>query len=166
MLVWSLNIFVGMLLMFNGSAVLASDDVEIPLAQGVVKLIKPIEVNHADMLKDGGTITITLKDAKDQWFPLCLDGRMKVLKFGEKLKPYSIFVNATTPDTPGAQILSVGGQEEKVILRILKDWISENISEADQNNLLDISKFKNIVWTDKLYKARRVLQLIEELKNR
>ena len=144
----------------------AADYAEIPLATGAVKLLKPIEIKHADMFSDGGTISVILKDKNGKEFPFCLDGRMQELELWQRPKPYHMFVNATYPESRGAASVPVAGKEEKAILKILQDWINENISKEDQANIADVSKHKNIKWTDQSYKARRILQLIDILKKR
>lgn len=167
--VWLARILGMMILAINIPVVLAEqvEYVEIPLATGVVKLMKPIEIKYAGMFQDGGTLTITLKDKEGQTFPFCLDGRLRVLSIwevGTKPKPRHIFVGAGYPDSPQARKIPINGQEEKALVKILQDWINENISNDEQKILSDVSKHKDITWTDKLYKARRVLHFLEQLQ--
>ena len=165
---WRAWIFSAILIAMSISIVSAdqTDNVEIPLSSGIVKLIKPIEIVHADMFRDGGTMEVTLKDKDGRTFTFCLDGRMQSLGLWKKPRPYYIFIGVSHPDMPGGKPIPVGGKEEKAILKMLEDWINENISAEDQKNVSDVSMHKKIAWTDQLYKARRILQLIDRLKQR
>ena len=155
-------------LAINSPQVLADQTnyVEIPLSTGTFKLVKPIEIDSADMYRDGGTIYVVLKDTNGKTFPFCLDGRMQALRIFEKPRPYHIFIRVMHPSIAGAQEIPINGKEEKILLKVLEDWIKENVSEEEQRNLQDVLNYEKIKWTDKSYKARRILQLVDRLKKR
>lgn len=147
-----------------------NDAVEITLHNKTVKLYNPIEIKVADMYSDGGTIAIILEDIHRTEFSFCLDARMEILKLndilaGRRPKFYKhIYLNAKYPTDARAYKVPIGGKEEKIILKILQDWLKNNISLDQQKKLLESEK---IPASDiKEYKAKRILRLVEILENR
>jgi hypothetical protein len=137
---------------------------EIILPSGVVQLYAPLEIEDAQYYRDGGTTGVILKDKKGKLFSFCLDGRIQVANFGEAAKPYHIYVGATHPESPGAQSVSIGGREEKSLLRVLQTWADEQLSAKEKEKILNAQSLDGI--TEKEVKAYRVLEIIEVLKNR
>lgn len=126
-----------------------------------IKLYAPINVKSADMFEDGGTIEIDIEDSRGQALPFDLDGRLATTVFsGEKTKDKKMFIGGY-PGSPGAIELSVGGDQEKIILRILEDWVKLNVS---QEALIKLSKTQ--VYSDEARKINCILSVINTLKNR
>lgn len=165
---WLLGIIGGILLTSHFSAISAnySDLIEIPVRAEEIKLIKPIDIVHAEIFRDGGTISVSLKDAQGTIFSFCLDGRLQEVGLGQEPKPLAVFVNATYPNDPKGEPLPVGGRKEKIILKILQDWINDHVSAREQKELRDVSAPSAITWTETLYRARIALRFIDRLENR
>ena len=92
-----------------------------------IKLDSPVEVESAEMFKDGGTISVTLKDRHEKTFLFCLDGRLKTRTFwddlmGKKIVGRHIYIGALYPTEPDAQEVPIHGEIEKMIYRVLQEW--------------------------------------------
>ncbi|MDP3143099.1 MAG: hypothetical protein Q8N14_04040 [Candidatus Omnitrophota bacterium] len=161
-----IGLFVFGIILISDPAVYGSSEeaLEIILPSGVAQLYAPLEIEDTQYYRDGGTIGVVLKDRDGKFFSFCLDGRMQVANFGEAAKPYHIYVGATHPESPGAQSVSIGGREEKSLLKALQAWADEQLSAKEKERILNVQSPDGI--TEKEIKAYRVLEIIEVLKNR
>ncbi|MFH1622145.1 MAG: hypothetical protein ABIA97_03380 [Candidatus Omnitrophota bacterium] len=169
----SLIIFIVLgIMLSNGLIAYASQDdtYEIILPSGTIKLYSPLEIEDIDSYTDGGTVGVTIRDSKGNYFRFCLDGRCEIVLPKEEFetleelnkyineqppKPYHIYVGADHPNRPGAQKIPIGGKEEKSIINIL-----ENASVSEKQ-FWDFPKDFSIS-----YREGKKKSLIETLKER
>ena len=88
----------------------------------------PCRVMGLDMFLDGGTLGGVLEDAEGSILKFCLDGRMIIVEYDSEGKPLPIppthyFIGADHPAREGARPLDVDGEEERLLTRILREWI-------------------------------------------
>lgn len=86
----------------------------IALHNGSVTLDMPYEIQQTMMYKDGGTIGIVVRDAKDISLPLCYDRRINVPE-----EERFVYVGATHPSESSAAKVTPGSATEQALLRIL-----------------------------------------------
>lgn len=139
---------------------------KIPLNAGVMKLIKPIDIVRAEIYRDGGTISISVKDSEGTIFSFCLDARVQIVSSPQEIKTYPIFINAAYPDDPNGELILMGGPEEKLILEILQEWINRYVLAGGQKELPNVSVHGAPKSTDERDKFRIVLRFIDRLKSR
>ncbi|MFH1902285.1 MAG: hypothetical protein ABIK26_08545 [Candidatus Omnitrophota bacterium] len=128
-----------------------------------IELSSPVVVQEVIYFEDGGTTGIVLKDSAERIFKFCLDGRMDIVDFDEPKTRY-IYINAIYPTDDGAKSIPVGEEQEKRILEILQEYISNNITEDERKKLLDIKTVTG--YSQKEIDNFRILRVIETLKKR
>jgi len=98
-------------------------------------------------------------------FKFCLDGRMYIegSDFPE-IDLRHLYISATHPTHEGAQKIPIGGKEEKEVLRILKKWISQNVSDMKKEELLGAKTV--IGLSEEELQQFRILELINRLEKR
>ncbi len=72
------------------------------------------------------------------------------------------------------KLLKIGGDEEKVLAKYLRDWVGKNVTKETQKRLGDISRIKGYgAWlaamkdvSEEDERAYRVLELIDELSEK
>src|SRR5438093_199363 len=76
----------------------------------VLSVVEPIEVLAFEHFLDGGTTTFNFRDANDEPFYACADGRMDV-----DVHDQAIYVGAPYPTQPGARRVAAAGPEEAAL---------------------------------------------------
>jgi len=131
--------------------------IEITFSGKTVKLYSPITIENVLSYYDGGTTGFITKDSKGTKFSFCLDGRM------HQPNPRHIFIGSNYPTGPVAVEVPIGGAQEKIILKILEDWLRANVSQEQQ---VKLSNWNNVATTQEEGTIKSVLRVIGELKNR
>lgn len=93
-----------------------------------VKLYQPLFID-AIMYRDGGTLSVSIKDKFSSELLLSLDGRMGTWHRGGGRYGF-LYIGVAYPGLPGAYEVVYGGKEEKEILKILNDWFNAQVPQA------------------------------------
>ena len=86
----------------------------ISLNKGTLAFDAPYVIEETMMYKDGGTIAITIRDAKGISLPVCYDRRIKVPEADR-----FVYAGATYPDKSSATRVKQGSPTAQALLKIL-----------------------------------------------
>lgn len=106
---------------------------------------------------DGGTQIVVLETASGERLTIGLDGRMNSPNSGKQL-----FIGAA-PDSPDAQLLPIGGTEEREVISLLERWVDETQGFLRREALMESEK-STLKGQDLL--DRLALQFLLEVRNR
>jgi antitoxin component YwqK of YwqJK toxin-antitoxin module len=120
----------------NGKLLIETED--------VFQLIPPVDVISADTIKDGGSISVSLQDNSGKVLFLCLETPWN--------HPRSIYVGEVSYTLPRAKKIEQGSESEKLILKLLEDWVRKNTSQRPRS-VYDVD-------------PQLITEIIEVLKNR
>ncbi len=114
--------------MVSGTACTSEQSVETTAAEraaaSVLGLRAPVDVVHAGVYIDGGTIGFILQDVRSKPLEGCFDGRL------EMPSPRHLYIGATTPHMRYTRIVEFGSQEEQALLQLLQIWLERTERES------------------------------------
>ena len=123
-----------------------------PKQQGIIS----VKIENFVLALDGGTRIIDLRMDSGELVVIGLDGRMDSPNSGKQL-----FIGGSA-DSPDAQLLPVGGDEEAGVIALLEQWLENQ--GVDRREVLINSDHSLLHDQDLL--DRMAMDLLEDLKNR
>lgn len=123
-------------------------------------LKRPIEIYDIKQYRDGGTIAVIIQDKNNDILEFCLNRNYR-FPIGR------IYVNDTIADSEKAKIVARGDLLEKLLLEVLKEWLSYNNNELEYNKQWEKRKmalgrsWSPEVWQAHVYRIEKIVESME-----